>query len=206
MPDRIAGIILAGGQSIRMGGGDKCLRLLDDRPILGAVIQRLHRQVDALALNANGDPARFSDFDLEIVPDKIPDLGPLSGILAGMKWAATKHSELTHILTMAADTPFFPENLRRQLGAAENGSGRVVLASSKKQIHPTCALWPISLATDLEKFLAREGAASVRAYAGKNQPPLIVDFPVTGDIDPFFNVNRPEDLVAAQEYVRRNRP
>jgi molybdopterin-guanine dinucleotide biosynthesis protein A len=198
MPEGVAGIILAGGRSSRMGGGDKSLHLLDGRPILAHVIARLRRQVDIVALNANGDPARLAAFGLEVVADPLPDLGPLGGILAGMKWAEAFSAGISHIVTVAADTPFFPADLAERLLAADAGVDQVVLAASDGRPHPTFGLWPIALCGDLETFLEQEGAASVRAFASTKMPPLIIDFPVSDNIDPFFNVNTHEDLARAR--------
>lgn len=203
MPVKIAGIILAGGQSVRMGGGDKCFHLLDDETVLTHVIRRMCPQVDTLVLNANGDPSRFSSHGLEVVADTFLNSGPLGGIHAGLTWASNRNPNVTHILTVAADTPFVPKDLSDKLGAAAQGTERIAMASSQGQVHPTAALWPTSLAADLKDFLAREGAQSVRAYAARHQPPLIIDFPVTDDLDPFFNINSPADLAMAQKHVRR---
>ena len=104
-----AGIVLAGGLARRMGGGDKCLRLLNGRPILDHVIVRLAPQVPVLAINANGDPARFAAWGLPVIPDIVADNpGPLAGILTGMRWAAA--AGLRDIVTVPADTPFIPAN------------------------------------------------------------------------------------------------
>src|SRR5882757_11337267 len=108
----VTGILLAGGQSRRMGGGDKCLRPLGATTILSRVIERAAPQVAALALNANGDPARFADYRLPIVADSIPDFaGPLAGILAGLDWAAAHAPELEWIASAPGDCPFLPHDL-----------------------------------------------------------------------------------------------
>lgn len=199
MPEGVAGIILAGGRSSRMGGGDKSLHLLDRRPILAQVIERLRRQVEIVTLNANGDPARFAAFGLDVIADPLPDLGPLGGILAGMIWGETK--PVSHIVTVAADTPFFPDDLAERLVAADAGPDQVVLAASDGRPHPTFGLWPVGLRESLQNFLTKEGAASVRAFASMTKPPLIIDFPVSDSMDPFFNVNTHEDLALARTFA-----
>ncbi|WP_309084358.1 molybdenum cofactor guanylyltransferase MobA [Chelativorans sp.] len=196
MDRKVAGIILAGGKSSRMGGGDKALHLLAGRPILTHVADRLGRQVDVLAINANGDPARFTEFGLAVVADPQPDLGPLGGVLAGLLWARSHACPCA--LTVACDTPFFPEDLVKRLRDAADQPDRIVQSSSGGRTHPTFALWPVSLAEDLDEFLRQAGAASMRAYAGARHRPAVVDFAVAGGVDPFFNINTRDDLIAAE--------
>lgn len=196
MGERIAGVILAGGRATRMGGGDKCLRLLGGKPLLAHVAVRLAPQVDALILNANGTPERFAAFALDVVPDILHGVGPLAGVLTGMRWAEERG--FSGIATAAADSPFFPRDLVFRLQAASDGMRRIVLPRSGGHPHPTFALWPVALANDLEGFLDVEGPSSMRAFAGGRHEPLMVDFAIDGDIDPFFNINTQDDLRRAQ--------
>ena len=107
---KVLGVILAGGQARRMGGGDKGLLLLGGVSLLDRVAKRLGRQVEAMCLNANGDPARFETFGLPVVADPVAGFaGPLAGVLAGMRWAAPQGA--SHVVSVAADTPFFPRDL-----------------------------------------------------------------------------------------------
>lgn len=103
---KVVGVILAGGQATRMGGGDKGLLELGGVRLLNRVIGRLGPQVEAMCLNANGDPARFDGFGLPVVADTVEGFaGPLAGVLAGMDWAAGEGA--SHVVSAAADTPFF---------------------------------------------------------------------------------------------------
>ncbi|MGB3833937.1 MAG: NTP transferase domain-containing protein, partial [Mesorhizobium sp.] len=121
MYGNMAGIILAGGLSRRMGGGDKGLLMLGDRPLLAHIAARLAPQVQAMALNANGEPERFRDLGLPVVPDTVPGFpGPLAGVLAGLDWAAA-NTQCQAIVTAAGDTPFFPPDLAARLAAAAAG-------------------------------------------------------------------------------------
>ena len=82
---QIAGVILAGGRATRMGGGDKGLKAVAGRRLIDHVIDRLTPQVQAMAINANGDPARWAEFGLPVLADSLPEYpGPLAGVLAGM--------------------------------------------------------------------------------------------------------------------------
>jgi molybdopterin-guanine dinucleotide biosynthesis protein A len=195
---KIAGIVLAGGQSRRMGGGDKCLRLLGGRPILSHIIDRARPQVAALALNANGDPTRFAQFGLPVVADSIPDFaGPLAGVLAGLDWAAMSVSQCSHVVSFASDAPFLPLDLvDRFVSALGDGRSSLVCAMSAGQIHPVFGLWPIELREDLRRALTQEGVRKVDIWTARHRL-AVVDFPAT-PVDPFFNTNRPEDLDQAE--------
>jgi len=188
-----AGILLAGGLATRMGGGDKSLKLLGGRPILAHVIDRIRPQVSALALNANGDPARLAEWGLAVVPDAIPDFpGPLAGIHAGMVWAGVYG--ITDIVSIPTDTPFLPADLIDRLLAAR-GDADIAVARSEGQPHPVVALWPIRLADELHQ-LVDGGMRRVTEFAGRHKV-AHADFPV-GEIDPFLNINHPEDLERAE--------
>ena len=199
----IAGVILAGGLSQRMGGGDKCLLPVGGRPILAHVIARLRPQVGMLALNANGAPARFAEFGLPVLPDSVGDFpGPLAGVLAGMDWAAQGGAEL--LVTAAADTPFFPETLVAELRAAARAEGLPLAmavtrnASGGMDRHPTFGLWPVALREELRATLAA-GQRRVVAFTEPRGCARAV-FPQAVP-DPFFNVNAPEDLAAADAFI-----
>jgi molybdopterin-guanine dinucleotide biosynthesis protein A len=192
------GVILAGGQATRMGGGDKGLLHLGGTPLLTRVIERLEPQVADMALNANGDPARFADFGLPVLPDSIDGFaGPLAGVLAGLDWAAAQGGET--IVTAAADTPFFPCDLVPQLLLrAEGMTHPLVLAATPDAKrgtarHPTFGLWPVALRDDLRAALAG-GLRKVVLWTEKHGGREAV-FPQE---EAFFNVNTPDDLAQAE--------
>ena len=191
----VVGVLLAGGRATRMGGGDKCLLPLAGRPLLAHVIERMAPQVSALALNANGDPARFAGFGLPVVADTLPGFqGPLAGLLAGMRWAETRGA--TSIATAAADTPFFPRNYVERLLTA---SKPVAVARSGGRTHPLFSLVPVALAGDLEDFLGRQASRKVTDWLGLHAPAAIdLDGPADAPVDPFFNVNTAADLAKAE--------
>jgi len=199
------GVILAGGLSRRMGGGDKSLLLLDNNTILQHVIDRLTPQVSAVALNVNGDPARFADYGLPVIADSIDGFaGPLAGVLAGLDWAAKQGAD--QIVTAAADTPFFPLDLATRLADAARDC-RVGLALAMTQEparglcrHPTFGLWPVALREDLRAALAA-GTRKVVAWTdGHNGANALFENTLQ---DPFFNVNTPDDLRVAQNLLKR---
>ncbi|MFD0979155.1 molybdenum cofactor guanylyltransferase MobA [Tropicimonas aquimaris] len=197
----IAGVILAGGLATRMGGGDKGLRPLGDRRLIDHVISRLAPQVGAMALNANGDPARLAEFGLPILPDPIPGHpGPLAGVLAGLDWAA--EAGVPAIVTAAADTPFFPEDLVARLSAAAGPKGLALAGSrdSDRKLwrQPTFGLWPVSLRHDLRAAL-EDGLRKVVLWTDRHEAGL-AEFDATTR-DPFFNVNTPEDIRAAERLL-----
>ena len=195
---RPAGVILAGGQGRRMGGADKALLPLGETTLLAHVVARLGPQVRAMAISANGDPARFAAYGLPVLPDDVPGFaGPLAGVLAALDWAAEQGAEA--VVTAAADTPFLPRDMATRLAeAAARGTGVAVAASvlpEGRRLHPTCALWPVALREELRAALAA-GERKLGRWA-EAQGAAEALFPVHPR-DPFFNVNTPEDLAVAR--------
>jgi molybdopterin-guanine dinucleotide biosynthesis protein A len=199
----IVGVILAGGRSRRMAGTDKALLPLAGRPLIAHVVARLAPQVEHLIVNANGDPARFAEFGLPVVPDATDDFaGPLAGILAGMTYAARTWPRARWVATMPADTPFFPPDLVARLRAATD-SRTVAVATSADTQHHVVALLPLVLRVELAARLARSEDRSVGRWLA-TQSTAAVDFPEAAPgVDPFFNVNTPDDLARAEALVAR---
>lgn len=202
----VAGVVLAGGRSARMGGGDKCLTKLGDAPILAHVIARLHPQVSAMALNANGDARRFARFGLPVIADPVPGFaGPLAGMLAAMEWAQAQAPEARFVVTVASDTPFFPLDLVERFIEAAGGDATVTIAASGGRRHPVFGLWPLALAGHLRAWLEGNRERKVRSWIGQHR---IVEVPfadvAAGGVlhDPFFNANTPDDMRAAETILK----
>lgn len=193
----IGGVLLAGGQSQRMGGGDKTLRMLAGKPILAHVIERAKPQVDALVLNANGDPQRFASFGLPVIADDIEGFaGPLAGVLAGLDWAAKHLPDAELVASFATDAPFLPRDLVRQLAVAlEEGGFDLACAQSNGQSHPVFGLWQVGLRDDLRAAL-KSGLRKVDQWTARYKL-VEVEF-LAEPVDPFFNANRPDDLAEAE--------
>lgn len=200
-PQRVVGVILAGGLSRRMGGGDKSLRLLGGRPILTHVIARARSQVGRLVLNANGDPERFAQFRLPVAADSVEGFaGPLAGVLAGLDWAREHAPDCPYVASFATDAPFLPRDLvPRLLAAVEGGRADLACAQSAGQNHPVFGLWPVRLAEDLRRALVEEGLHKVDIWTARHRL-TAVEF-ATQPVDPFFNANRPEDLAEAEKLL-----
>jgi len=192
----VVGVLLAGGQSRRMGGGDKCLKLLGGRAILDRVIGRLGPQVGPLVLNANGDPRRFAATGLAVVPDSVEGFaGPLAGVLAGLDWAAAQAPASRWIVTAATDVPFLPRDLVLRLLAAIETGADLACAASDGRSHPVIGLWPVALRDDLRRALG-EGVRKVDLWTARFRV-ATADF-ASDPVDPFLNVNTPEDLAEAE--------
>ena len=204
----IPGIILAGGLSRRMGGGDKGLLMLGKTTIIERVIDKISPQVGSLAININGDSSRFPDFKLPIIPDRIKGyLGPLSGILAGMEWAFKNGNR--YIATVAADTPFLPDDLIKRLHAMVKSknlnigiAASRILSGDDVFIHPTFGIWEVALKDDLRDALAND-TRKIMFWAKKFK--LDYYYFDTSDklSDPFFNINTPDDLEEAKYRLKK---
>lgn len=192
------GAILAGGLARRMGGGHKGLREIGGRTILERVVAKLGPQCDGLVLNANTDPARFDTLALPIVPDGVPGFaGPLAGILAVLDWAAANRPGIRYVASAAADTPFLPVDLVTRLHAGRLAAERpLACAASGDRVHPVVALWPVAVRHDLRRAVVEEGERKVGRWTARHGV-ATVSWPDT-PVDPFFNVNTPEDLMEAE--------
>ena len=202
---QVTGVLLAGGQSRRMGGGDKGLRKLAGKPMLQHVIDRIGPQTGQLVLNANGDPSRFSAFGLPVCADPFGDYaGPLAGVLAGLRWSLAHMPEARHIATVSTDAPFLPLDLVARLTAAVEGRrNAIALAASGGELHPVIGLWPVSLAGDLEAQL-RAGVRKVLAWTDRHDTATVAfPFSMIGRqrVDPFFNANTLEELAEAEALI-----
>jgi molybdopterin-guanine dinucleotide biosynthesis protein A len=192
------GLLLAGGLARRMGGGDKPMRTIGGQTILARVIARLGPQCGELLLNANGDPARFANFGLPVIPDSVKDFpGPLAGILAGLDWAAANRPEVSWVLSAAADCPFLPRDLVARLTEAlVDENAQLAVAASDGQSHPVIGLWSVSLREELRHALVVEDVRKIDRWTARYRL-ATVTWPTT-PLDPFFNANTMDDIAEAE--------
>jgi len=193
------GLVLAGGLARRMGGGDKALIEIGGVTILDRVLATLSGQCTGIIINANGDPARFADTGLTVVPDSVPGFaGPLAGILAGLDWLAQQNNGIEWMMSVPGDCPFLPDDLVERLHKARRQMGAGVplaCARSGDWRHPVVGLWPLALRDDLRKALVDEDLRKIEVWTARHGIAIAewADQPV----DPFFNVNTPEDAAKA---------
>jgi molybdenum cofactor guanylyltransferase len=201
MAERIMAVVLAGGLARRMGGGDKCLKLLGGRPILAHVLERLDGQAEGILLNANGDVTRFASWRMPVATDVVTGFGgPLVGVLTALEWAAAHAPEITDVVSVPADGPFLPRDLVRRLVDARTGADAVLAqAASNGRPNPVVGLWPVALAAELRHAIVVEGIAKVDSWAARYSL-ATVDFEATR-LDPFFNANTQEDLNEAEQLL-----
>ena len=192
------GLVLAGGQARRMGGGDKALIRIGATTILDRVLERLSPSCAGVILNANGDPARFAPFGLPVVPDDVAGFaGPLAGILAGLDWVAEHRPSIEWVVSAPGDCPFLPRDLVERLHAARLAAGTpLACAQSGDWRHPVAGLWPVALRHDLRHALVDEDLRKIEIWTGRHGVAL-ARWP-TAPVDPFFNVNTPEDVREAE--------
>jgi molybdopterin-guanine dinucleotide biosynthesis protein A len=192
------GLVLAGGLARRMGGGDKARIRIGGVTILQRVLSCLAPQCGGIIINANGDPKRFADTGLPVTADSVPDFaGPLAGILAGLDWAATQAPQSEWLVSVPGDCPFLPKDLVSRLHQARLAAGALLAcARSGEWRHPVVALWPVALREDLRHALIDEGLHKIEIWTARHGI-AIAEWPVE-PIDPFFNVNTPEDAARAE--------
>ena len=191
------GLVLAGGLARRMGGGDKALIRIGNDTILDRVLQRLAPACAGIVLNANGDPARFTRFGLPVIADDVAGFaGPLAGILAGLDWVAAHRPDIAWLASAPGDCPFLPADLVSRLHAARAAAGTpLACAQSGDWRHPVVGLWPVALRADLRHALVAEGLRKIEVWTARHGVAL-AEWPAH-PVDPFFNVNTPDDVAEA---------
>ena len=195
------GLVLAGGLARRMGGGDKARIKIGRSTIIDRVLATLSGQCVDIIINANGDPKRFDDTGCIVVPDNVPGFaGPLAGILAGLDWLAEQNNGIEWMVSVPGDCPFLPDDLVERLHEARRQMGAGVplaCARSGEWRHPVVGLWPVALRADLRKALVEEDLRKIEVWTARHGI-AIADWPLE-PIDPFFNVNTPEDAKRAEQ-------
>lgn len=182
---RLFGVILAGGRGQRMGGADKSLLPLAGQPLIAHVVARFAPQVAELAISANGHAARFAAFGLPVLADD-HSVGPLSGVLAALRWARGADA----VVTVPVDCPFLPGDLAPRLLMA----GWPAMAHSGGRDHPVCAIWPMALQGALQAFLDSGAKPRVTDFLNQHS----VARAAFRDDGAFANINTPADLAAAE--------
>ncbi len=197
MRQETLGLILAGGLARRMGGGDKALIAIGGETILARTLARFAPQCARTIINANGDPARFASTGLPVVADNVAEFpGPLAGILAALDWAAANAPGTAWVASVPGDCPFLPCDLVARLHAARAQAGTpLACARSGEWRHPVVGLWRVDLREDLRRALVDEGLRKIEVWTGRHGV-AVADWP-DQPVDPFFNVNTPEDVAAA---------
>jgi len=195
-------VILAGGLARRMGNADKAFVRLNNQPLLAHVLARITPQVDRIIINANGDPKRFSAFDLPVVPDTISDFpGPLAGVLTAMDWVRNNQPQCKWLVSIPVDTPFAPPDLVARLSQSiRDNDADMACAKSKDRAHPVVGLWPVELADNLRSAMTEDDIRKVDLWTARFK--LAQTEFDTDPVDPFFNINRPEDIEQAEKFLQ----
>lgn len=184
---RVPCVVLAGGRSSRMGGGDKCLLPLHGKPMLAHVLERVSPQASAILINSNSPQELFAGFGWPVLPDVMAGFqGPLAGLLTGMTWAA--RAGAAHVLSVACDTPFLPLDLVQRLGA-DIADGDIAIARDEARSHPVIGLWPTALAPRLARDMEQNGVRGVHQWL-RGQPVREITFEAAH----FYNLNTRDDL------------
>ena len=189
--DSITGLVLAGGRGLRLGGVDKGLQAWRGLPLVDHAIARLAPQVREVMISANRNAPLYATRAARVLADASDDFpGPLAGILAGLRAAATPW-----LAVVPCDSPLLPvdlfERLARGLGGARGAVVQRDHGTGERRLEPVCCLLSTALADDLARYLA-EGGRKVEAWVARHATPVPFDGP--DDAAAFANVNTPADL------------
>ena len=190
-PERITGLVLAGGLGRRMGGVDKGLSLLDGEPLVEHIVRRLAPQVGRLIINANQNHDIYAGFGYPVVGDRIEGhAGPLAGLEAGLAACTTPY-----LLTVPCDSPFLPADLVSRLAACLTAhKASIAVARTGEQLHPVFSLIRSVVLPELQAFI-NAGGRRMEAWLRRLcwAPCPFDDCP-----EAFANINTPDELRAHQ--------
>ena len=188
-------VILAGGRSSRMGGGDKCLLPMNGKSLIAHVLAAVTPQTGDILINTNNDPAAYLKFGMPVLPDVIPGFqGPLAGLLTGMLWSRRRHPRQAYILSVAGDVPLLPPDLVAQLARnLTDQKADIAIARCAQGLHPTIGLWPVDLADRLEHDLMETALRAMREWSGQFR---VAE--VTFASASLININTPAELAACR--------
>lgn len=194
-------LVLAGGKSLRMGAAKAWLPF-GSGTLLSHILLRLEPQVCEIALNVSvGVPVPEG---LRTVADTLPGQpGPLAGVLAGLRDIAERGAEFSHLLTVPSDAPFLPPDLAQRL-TADCEDDSIVVAASLERTHPVFALWPLSLADDLQEWLSDPEHRRLSNFLARHRTVTVewqAEQTEIGPLDPFMNVNTPAELEEARRLL-----
>ncbi len=196
MNENFAVAILSGGQGRRIGFQNKPLLKLGSDSLISIIIKKLEKDLTTLLISANDDLKAYESYGYPVLLDLEPiQKGPLAGILSAMYYLRRKHPNISHLITVAGDTPFFPDNyVSSIITASQSQSDTIIMAQSNGRTHPVFSLWPITLYPALEKFMRGENY-KVRLFAEQYKVKYL-DFSAKNKqvtLDPFFNINYLEE-------------
>jgi len=190
--DEVTAVILAGGRGRRMGGLDKGLVNLEERPLIAHVLNAIAPQAGSVLINANRNAEKYQEFGYQIVSDTLDDYqGPLAGFASAMAAASTPY-----IVTLPCDGPLVPTDyVQRMINAMEMSENEIAVAHDGDRMQPVYALLPVGLMSDLEAFLA-QGDRKIDLWYSRHHVAL-ADF--SDCPNAFRNINTPEDRDRLQE-------
>ncbi|MCG8378874.1 MAG: molybdenum cofactor guanylyltransferase [Proteobacteria bacterium] len=188
--DNITGVILAGGQARRMGGEDKGLVRLNNKPMIEYIIDAIRPQTGKLLINANRNHERYAQYGLEIVADELSGYcGPLAGMASALQTIKTDY-----MVTVPCDSPFVPDDLVERLShALHDNDTDISVAHNGERIQPVFCMLKNTLLKSLTEYL-HSGERKIDRWFEQYQY-AIADF---SDIpETFDNINTPEDIEKA---------
>lgn len=190
-PMNISAVLLAGGESRRMGE-DKATLLFHGKPLWQIQLELLRKLDPAeIFVSARTDPAWRPD-DVQFVADDSPSHGPLSGLAASLNRMCG-----THLLALAIDMPFMSESYLRSL-CLQIEPGRGVLPEIENRAEPLAAIYPREADIDFRNALAGADFSLQTLTSRLVKGRKLRAISVSDEAREFLrNVNQPADIQSA---------
>lgn len=197
LANKMFALVMIGGQSIRMGRGNKSFVEFNNKKIFDKILERIKPQIENIIINCNDEEEKLKKYKLPIIKDiKKGYLGPLAGIHSAMNWIVTNEPQIEWLVTLPGDTPFIPKDLISSFKNKISSKSKIILAQSNYKTHPIIGAWHISLLSSLDSKLD-EGVRKIMAWAKLHHIDYI-NYSIKS-YDPFFNINTIEDINIAIE-------
>lgn len=184
--NKYTGIILSGGQSRRMGT-DKGLLRFNNKPLISYPIDVLSKYCTNIFISCNTND--YNVFELEIIKDVIPDIGPIGGIYTCLKLSKTELN-----IVLPCDMPFVDQSIIDLLISVKTDCPIIAPSINRRPI-PVCAIYSRSIIPIIENQISNKNYKLQDLLTACNASTVEIDKPEM--ISSLSNLNTIEEFQKA---------